>query len=653
MRICIVTPAAPNSWKGNRITALRWARILRKLGNTVRIITEYHKQIMDLLIVLHAWKSYSSIENFKKKHPDLPLIVALVGTDIYRDIHKNTQVWDGLKRANRLIVLQPLGIKEIPPYLHNRTRVIYQSNTVKSSSGSKNTGKFKVCVIGHLREVKDPLRTAHAARILPSHSKIEIIHVGAALDKHMESIACAEVNSNPRYSWIGEISRSKALRILAGSKLLVHTSKMEGGANVISESISLGVPVISTEIPGSVGILGASYPGYFEVGDTKALAGMMEKTEIDKSFYQLLYNRCKSLQPLFQPEREAETWSSLLSEIFPDRIHLVSTPLETRFQEKKQQIGNFSRQLKAEVEKGLGSQNKSLSYKYFYDQRGSELFEQISELPEYYLTRTESRILTQNSKQIAALFDQSPAVVELGSGNSVKTGILLRELLKQFGYCQFFPIDISPEMLEKGSRNLLDTFPNLDVQAITAEYLDGLNLITGNGQQPKLILWLGSSIGNFDRIDAVGFLKQVKKRMNVEDKLLIGIDLRKEPELLVKAYNDSKGVTAKFNLNLLHRINKEFEGTFNLDNFYHQAVYNDKLGRIEMYLISKCNQTIHLNHTGHDITFRKDEAIHTENSYKYSFSEIQKLAEDAGFHLDYRLTDSGNWFSVNVLTPGN
>ena len=644
MRICIVTPAAPNSLKGNRITALRWARILRGLGHTVRILTEYHRQRTDLLIVLHAWKSYASIEKFKKQHPDFPLVIALAGTDLYRDIRKKTQVINGLNWAKRLIVLQPLGIEEIPSYLHSRTRVIYQSNTVKFFSGSKNTGKFRVCIIGHLRAVKDPLRTALAVRMLPSHSTIEITHIGAALDEQMESIARAEVKSNPRYSWIGEISRSKALRILAGSKLLIHTSQMEGGANVISESISLGVPVISTEIPGSVGLLGSGYPGYFETGNTKELAKLLEKAERDKSFYKALCDYCTALQPLFNLDREKEAWENLLWEAVSQKKVRKPKRYDSRFKVIK------LAKRKLDLIRGLEGNKKSISCEYFYDQKGSELFEQICELPEYYLTRTETRILTQKSKQIAALFDKPPDVVELGSGNSVKTGILLRELLKQFGYLKYIPIDISQEILEKGSRNLLDTFSNLDIQAVLGDYLEGLNLLKRKSQNPRLILWLGSSIGNFDRNGAVEFLTQVRKRMIVEDKLLIGIDLRKKPELLVKAYNDSQGVTAKFNLNLLQRINSELDGTFTLDNFYHQAVYNDKPGRIEMYLISRCEHTIHLNHSGQTITFKKDEPIHTENAYKYSFSEIQKLAGNAGFHLDHHLTDARNWFSVNVLT---
>ena len=165
-------------------------------------------------------------------------------------------------------------------------------------------------------------------------------------------------------------------------------------------------------------------------------------------------------------------------------------------------------------------------------------------------------------------YNQPPDVVELGSGNSVKAGIILRELLNRFGYLRYFPIDISPEVQLQGCHNLLDTFPNLDIQAISGEYLKGLDHLKMRNKKPRLILWLGSSIGNFDRNQAVHFLKQIRNRMNINDKLLVGIDFRKESKLLVDAYNDTKGITANFNLNLLIRINREFEGTFEIENFF-------------------------------------------------------------------------------------
>ena len=248
------------------------------------------------------------------------------------------------------------------------------------------------------------------------------------------------------------------------------------------------------------------------------------------------------------------------------------------------------------------------------------------------------------------MFPHSPDVVELGSGNSVKAGIILQELLNRFGYVHYFSIDISPEVQLQGCHNLLDIFPNLDIWAISGEYLEGLDRLKMRNKKPRLILWLGSSIGNFDRNQAAYFLKQIKNRMNIDDKLLVGIDLRKEPKLLVDAYNDSRGITAEFNLNILKRINREFEGTFEIENFSHKAVYHKKKGRIEMYLLSNRDQTVQLEQSGKTISFKKNERIHTENSYKYSYKEIEELVENSGLNFCHHFTDPKNWFSVNIFS---
>lgn len=651
MKILIVTPASKNSTKGNRVTALRWSRILQDLGHTVGIITNFTNQSTDLLIALHALKSNSSILNFRNKYPNRPLIITLTGTDLYRDIKENPEALNTLKKATSLIVLQPFAIKELPPKLQNITRVIFQSNEIKFTGNLSKNGKFNICVMGHLRDVKDPFLTAKAARLLPDDSKIELTHIGGALNKKMENSANAEDKSNPRYNWVGEIPRSKALQILSESKLLVHTSIMEGGANAVSEAISLGVPVISTEIPGSVGLLGKSYPGYFEVGDSMSLAVLLEKSEFNKTFYKILQDHCNSLQPLFYPEREREAWLNLINEISLENSKHNINSNNSRFQIEILHQENTNQQFNSDVEKGLLGKDKTLPCKYFYDEKGSKIFEQICELPEYYLTRTESRILKNNAEKIANLFSVQPVVVELGSGSSVKTGILLQKFLEQFGYLKYFPIDISQEILVQGSHTLLNKFPNLDIQGYIADYLVGLESIQSKVDQSKLILWLGSSIGNFTREESSDFLTKVRENMSHSDKLLIGIDLKKDSSLLVSAYNDSQGITAEFNLNVLQRIKDELNGSVELKNFRHNAIYNEKLGRVEMYLISKCNQSIKLNHTGSTIKFRKNEAIHTENSYKYSNSDIENLAYESNLQIKDQFIDSKNWFSVNILSP--
>lgn len=229
MKVCLITPAPARSRKGNRVTALRWARILRELGHSVSIDQEYRRQRCDLLVSLHARRTHASLVRFRKQYPNRPLIVALTGTDLYGDIHTDTSAQQSLELASRLIVLQPMGVEALPTNLREKTRVIYQSARKPPGNFPPKKRVFEVCVLGHLRPVKDPFRAALAARLLPPTSHVRVIQIGAALSDDMERQARAEEASNPRYRWLGELPRWKALRILARSRLLALTSKMEGG----------------------------------------------------------------------------------------------------------------------------------------------------------------------------------------------------------------------------------------------------------------------------------------------------------------------------------------------------------------------------------------------------------------------------------------
>lgn len=315
MNICIVTPAPKGSRKGNRITALRWTRILRSLGHRVWVAQSYEHQPCDVLIALHARRSAESVLRVGQDHPAKPIVLALTGTDLYDDIHHCTEAQEALQLAWRLVVLQPLGIQELPQDLQNKTRVILQSVQRLGLTIPHKADVFEVCVIGHLRPVKDPFRTALAARSLPASSKIRILHIGAALSPEMAQQASAEQAQNPRYRWLGEMPRRRTRQILAQSRLCVLTSKMEGGANVISEALADGVPMLSSRIPGSIGILGEGYPGYFSVGDTEALAALLQKAETDEPFYRSLQEQCTVLAPLVDPQRERQAWAALLSEL--------------------------------------------------------------------------------------------------------------------------------------------------------------------------------------------------------------------------------------------------------------------------------------------------------------------------------------------------
>lgn len=315
MRIAIITPTPPSTWTGNRVTAERWLGILQDLGHDVNEGHTGPVAPCDLLIALHARKSAAAIERFAAGQPDKPIVVALTGTDVYGDLHAGTDVLASLERAARIVTLQQAAARELPERFRRLVRVIHQSVTAPNKPPPKRGDVFDICVIGNLREVKDPFLTAEAVRLLPSESRIRVVHIGAALDAEMERRARRESVANPRYEWVGPRPREEAMRTLAGSRLMVLTSKMEGGANVVSEAIVCGVPVVSSHIAGSVGLLGEDYAGYFPVGDARALASLLDRVEKDAVFVQALTSHCARLVPLYSQAREKHSWKRLLDEL--------------------------------------------------------------------------------------------------------------------------------------------------------------------------------------------------------------------------------------------------------------------------------------------------------------------------------------------------
>jgi dimethylhistidine N-methyltransferase len=294
---------------------------------------------------------------------------------------------------------------------------------------------------------------------------------------------------------------------------------------------------------------------------------------------------------------------------------------------------------------GLSATPKRLQAKYFYDKAGSLLFEQITMLPEYYPTRTELRILTDNAEAIAALIPPSAVLVELGSGPTIKVRLLLRATPDLFAYV---PVDISAEFLDGEVARLRQDFPTLAVLPVAADFTRSFELPSAIASRPCVGFFPGSTIGNFEPLEATALLHHAARILGPGATLIIGVDLIKDRQVLHAAYNDAAGVTAAFNLNLLTRINRELGADFDLDAFEHHAIYNADLHRIEMHLASRKAQKVRV--CGRTITFRAGETIHTENSYKYTPESFAVLARGAGWTPKALWTDENDYFSVHALT---
>lgn len=310
MRICIVTPTPPGRPLGNSVTAERWAEILSGLGHEVELTGEYDTQRAELLVALHARRSAASVLRFRQRHPDGAIVVALTGTDLYPQLGQGDR--PVLEAADRIVVLQPLMIAQIPEHLRYKAEVIIQSARPPPSVSKLGDG-LNAVLLASLRPVKDPLLAARAARKLPPDSAVRIRHAGAVLDQRLGRIVMMEARANPRYQWLGELPRPEAQRLLAGSDLLLNTSRHEGAASVVSEALAASVPILATRIPGNVGILGENYPGYFEVGGARSLAVLLSRVQADRIFYEELKQRGANLRPLVSPERERACWERLLA----------------------------------------------------------------------------------------------------------------------------------------------------------------------------------------------------------------------------------------------------------------------------------------------------------------------------------------------------
>ena len=305
-----------------------------------------------------------------------------------------------------------------------------------------------------------------------------------------------------------------------------------------------------------------------------------------------------------------------------------------------------------ELSSSLNQKQRSIHPKFFYDKKGSELFEEICKLPEYYLTRTEISILTQLHDKLPTYMNEEFRLVELGSGSSYKTRILISILGNTHKQIEYFPIDIS-KILKESATTLLDDYENLRMTGVIDNYESGLDFVKNYDSKKNLIVFLGSSLGNFDYEPGLRFLDKINSSMKDDDLFLIGLDLVKDKDVLERAYNDSHGITAQFNLNILSRINSELDSNFNVDKFAHYAVYNQAENRVEIYLRSLENQTVNITKAGIALKIKQNELIHTENSHKYTIPKIKEMFSSTGFRIRDMWFDEKQYFCLILLSKNS
>ena len=316
MKIHLVTPAKENSRNGNRTSATRWARLLRKTGHRVNIDTDYNGEPTDLVIALHAWRSAAAIRRYREASPEGPLVVALGGTDVNTYLKTDpATTLASMKMADALVCLHDLVADELPFEFRQKLFVIRQSALPLPRPREPSKRSFDICVIGHLREEKDPFRTALAARLLPAESKVRVLHYGKAHSPKWALQAQAEMRINPRYRWQGEVSGGQVRQALIRTHLMVISSLQEGGANVVSEALVADVPIIASDISGNIGLLGRGFGGYFRVGDELSLAQRIRQAEVDEKFIKSLQQQGRALAPMFTQEQELAAWQKVLAAI--------------------------------------------------------------------------------------------------------------------------------------------------------------------------------------------------------------------------------------------------------------------------------------------------------------------------------------------------
>ena len=317
--IALVTPALAQANNGNWQTANRWAHMLRPRYR-VKLQANWQHGDEALLIALHARRSAPSLHAWRERHPGRPLVLVLTGTDLYRDITDDAQAQQSLRLADRLVVLNELGAAALPPEWRAKARVCLQSSPARLPAQAKTASHLRALMVGHLREEKDPRTYSEAARLLVNRRDILLDHIGAALDPALGEAAQALAAQQRNYRWLGACSHLRTIARIAAADVLVHPSRMEGGAHVVIEAIVSGTPVLASRIDGNLGLLGADYAGIFEPGDAQGLARLIERVRDQPAMLQALQHQCAQRAPLFEPARERATLLHIIDEIMETRI---------------------------------------------------------------------------------------------------------------------------------------------------------------------------------------------------------------------------------------------------------------------------------------------------------------------------------------------
>lgn len=323
MYIVLITPAPAGSKAGNRATAERWAALLEREGHRVNVVTDYRDEPCELFIALHAWRSHQAVESFQEEHPDIPVVVALTGTDIYDHQYRFPEATlASMARADCLIGLHHRVKLDIPTRFSEKLVTVLQSADQPGQSKAENPDQFQVCVIGHLRDEKDSLRAALASRLLPDDSTIKVINAGKAHSPEWRTRALEEQTANPRFEWLGEVDKSAVQMLMQRSRLMVISSVMEGGANVVSEACRAGLAVIASDISGNIGLLGDDYPGYFRTGDEQDLARLLAQVEQSPELLAELTRRVSLLAADFTPENEQASLAAAIARARTQRAEI-------------------------------------------------------------------------------------------------------------------------------------------------------------------------------------------------------------------------------------------------------------------------------------------------------------------------------------------